>query len=1005
MNSFRRFAVICAALLLLSVAASAQTTSNLTGKVILDGNGLPGVTVTISSPALLGTRTTVTDVNGNYNFAGLPPGAYTVRFEMESMQTQTRNVQVTLSGTARADAEMRLTAVAEAITVTAAAPAVLETTEVQTNLQAELVNNLPTQRTLQATTALAPGVTTTSGTGGAAAGSIAISGAPAYDSVFMINGATVNENLRGQAHNLFIEDAIQETTVLTAGVSAEFGRFTGGVVNAITKSGGNEFSGSLRDTVTNDTWTAEGELRTTDPIDTTNHVYEGTLGGRIIRDRLWFFAAGRYAERSQNNTLANELATGYVSGTTDTRYEGKLTGQLTSKHSLVASYLDATTEQTNNCPFGGCLEFVNLDVARELPNTFLTLHYNGIITNSLLIEGTYANKDFSFVGSGGDFTDRIRGTALGAYGTGEGYLGAPFFCGVCDDEERNNDLWGAKATYYLASKSFGTHSIVTGYENWTETRLSNNYQTASNYIVYLYDDANLIAPTCTGASAADITCRPQITTGDELKWNPIFELSQGSDFQTQSLFVNDKWDLNDHWNFNLGVRYDKNNGKDSSGITVADDASFSPRLGLAYDVLGDGRFRFNGSYSKYVSRIAESIGSIGAGGGNPSYLYYEYTGPTINPNHTLTTQEALAQLFAWFDANGGNNMAPTRGTLSGVNQKIVGSLKSPSVDEWSVGFGSQITSNAFIRVDYAYKDWNDFYARYTNRQTGTVPAVVRDANGNVIVDLGTNLDFTEVTNSDDYDRKYNAATVQAAWRPFQRINVGANYTWSTLKGNVTSENTGSGPVPESAFQYPEYKAFAQNNPSGYLPGDQRHKLRAWVSYDQPTPFGTFNFSLLQRFDSGTPYSATTALAPSFFTTTRAGYTAPFLDPASLSYAGNPGNVTYYLSDRGQFRWDDISSTDLAINYELPIRRVSLFAQAKMINSLNNQGLINGNTAVVVDRAWNPFTETPVEGVHWHKGPNFGKGTQPTTSAGGNLLAPNGHYQLPRTYLFSAGLRF
>ena len=74
-----------------------------------------------------------------------------------------------------------------------------------------------------------------------------------YENLFLVNGVTVNENLRGQAHDLYIEDAIQETTIATAGVSAEYGRFSGGVVNVITKSGGNLFSGSFRDTLTTTT--------------------------------------------------------------------------------------------------------------------------------------------------------------------------------------------------------------------------------------------------------------------------------------------------------------------------------------------------------------------------------------------------------------------------------------------------------------------------------------------------------------------------------------------------------------------------------------------------------------------------------------------------------------------------------------------------------------------------------------------------------------------------------
>ncbi len=85
-------------------------------------------------------------------------------------------------------------------------------------------------------------------------GAITISGAQSYENLYMVNGATIVHNLVGTPYDLFIEDAIQETTTITSSVSAEFGRFTGGVVNAITKSGGNAFSGSFRTTLTNDDW-------------------------------------------------------------------------------------------------------------------------------------------------------------------------------------------------------------------------------------------------------------------------------------------------------------------------------------------------------------------------------------------------------------------------------------------------------------------------------------------------------------------------------------------------------------------------------------------------------------------------------------------------------------------------------------------------------------------------------------------------------------------------------
>src|SRR5213075_3248733 len=156
----------------------------------------------------------------------------------------------------------KLASVAEAITVTASAPAVLETTEVARNFDQKQIAQLPVRRNVRDTVLLAPGVTANGPNN-----QLMVSGGPSYDNLFLVNGVVVNENLRGQPHNLFIEDAIQETTIITGAISAEYGRFTGGVVSTLTKSGGNEFSGSVRDSLSNPNWIAKTPIETADHAD------------------------------------------------------------------------------------------------------------------------------------------------------------------------------------------------------------------------------------------------------------------------------------------------------------------------------------------------------------------------------------------------------------------------------------------------------------------------------------------------------------------------------------------------------------------------------------------------------------------------------------------------------------------------------------------------------------------------------------------------------------------
>ncbi|HEY0788270.1 MAG TPA: carboxypeptidase regulatory-like domain-containing protein, partial [Thermoanaerobaculia bacterium] len=368
------------------------TTSALTGRVVHEGEGLPGVTVTITSPSMQGERVEITDVNGNYNFPAIPPGDYTVVFSMDGMASVQKTTRVALASTQRVNAEMTLSAVAESITVTAAAPAVIETTEIQSNFTKETVESLPLNRTVQSIVALSPGVNTNgplANPRAAAPPSIVISGAYAYDSLFLVNGAVTNENLRGQTDNLFIEDAIEETTVLTGSISAEYGRFTGGVVSAITKSGGNDFSGSFRDSLTNPAWTEvtpRGEPKADSVL---NHTYEATLGGRIIRDRLWFFGAGRQFEQDLLNYFTDSDIEAPTTIQTDERMEGKLTAQIAQGHNLVGSYLSYDIDQTPHCAFG-CWDISTMDLdGRQLPREMMTATYNGVITSTFLVEAGY----------------------------------------------------------------------------------------------------------------------------------------------------------------------------------------------------------------------------------------------------------------------------------------------------------------------------------------------------------------------------------------------------------------------------------------------------------------------------------------------------------------------------------------------------------------------------------------------------------------------------------------
>jgi hypothetical protein len=1021
MKGFIRSALVLGLVLLAGVAAAfAQTiTSQLTGTVTTGGSALPGATVTISSPQMQGTRTDVTGNAGGYNFPGIPPGEYTVKIELSGMQSVTQTTHMGVGQTGRVDADLKVSAVSDIITVTASQPTVLETPTVSQNLSAKLVDSLPTNRSVLGTALLAPGVNANT----PSASQLSISGSPGYDNLVMVNGVVITEEIRSQALSLFIEDAIQETTIMTGAISAEYGRFTGGVVNSISKSGGNQFSGSFRENLSNPKWTARtpGQValgtRLTDQV---GHVHQETLGGYIMKDRLWFFGAGRQTKSDIPGTLravpgAPSSALSVDTLNNEKRMEGKLTGQLTSKHNLAASYLNTDAKQVDSF-FSTTAYGPEQLVPRHDPQTIKSANYNGVLTSNWLIEGLVAKLDWGVAeGSGATASDFVNGTLVRNRADANARFNSATFCGVCDKETRSNDSWTAKSSYFLSTKNLGNSNIVAGVEQFREHRHANNFQSGSNFRFFVNSvqfSNNTFFPTVTPGTAASSAF---------LVWTPILSLQQGeSNLATNSAFVNDRWDLNDRWSFNIGARFDKNNAIDGSGNKVSDDKKFTPRLSATYDLSANGKHRVTASYGQYASRIVDGPSSAASAAGNPGYVYYKYLGPAINPAGTpagqlLDTHAALAIVNDWFthtcDAQGHCGTAnsnlisivgPRGGSSSvpGFNSQIASQLASPYVNEMTVGYGASWFSNFVTRVDLVARDWKDFYAFGVDQTTP-----------HQLDPLGLNHDVSIVQNSNDIHRKYRGAQFQAAWRP-RRFSAGLNYTYSTLKGNDEQESATSGTVgnnPSSIF-YHEVLGYSQYQPDGFLLQDERHRARAWVGYDLPLPalVGNVNLAVLQNFDSGLPFSAVQTIDLSPFTASRL--------PANSNYLAAPTAGQYYFGGRGAFRLGSASSTNLALNYERPIAgRLAIFGHIDYLNIFNRAAVVIANNVVNTSATssnflpFNPYSgAAPIEcpqgaagSVCKAMGANFQKGATFGQVAGSGAV----NYQQTRSWSVNAGLRF
>jgi len=990
-------AVVCLALCAASAGAQVPT-GTISGKVTDSSGGvLPGVTVTATSPNLQGERVVVTSNFGDYALPLLPPGTYTVKFELAGFGTKSQQVNVASTEAIPLDVELGLGGLETKITVVGEQRTFVDTVQTGTKMDQALMSQLPSSRSLTAALGMAPNVKAT-GPGGTSGGdgSFTIAGAMAYDSVFLLNGVAITENIRGQPFSLFIEDALQETTVSTSGISAEYGRFGGGLVNAITKSGGDTFSGSYRLGMNNDDWRSVTPFHET-KLDKTVPTHEYTIGGPVVKNTLWFFNAGRFRS-AQEGRQTFVTAVDYPRTDDEKRYEGKLTYTVVPNQVVKGSYTKIQ-QAIANANFQNVMDTRSLYV-QDQPQDLLSLNYNGVLGRTLFLEGQYSQRHFSANIGGSGATDPINGTLLIDLSRGNAFrYWAQTFC-VCNKDDRDNEEILGKATYFLSTKGTGSHQIVFGYDHYNDKRTADNHQSGSDYRIR-----------GTSTIIEGSTIYPVFLNNNStfLQWDPITQASQGSNVRTHAAFVNDTWRLNNGISVNLGLRWDRNQGTDALNNLVADGSKLSHRLGIVWDPKKDGKWSINASTGRYVSAINSSIAEWSPAGSPSSYSWF-YQGPSINANPAgplVTPDVAIRQVFDWFNANGGTSRPFAEPpTVAGVNFMIGGSLDSPNAMEYAAGVSRVLGQRGSVRADWVFRDFNDFYITRTDMSTGKITN-----------SQGTTLDINLIENSNDgLERRYQAGTFQANYRIRSGVEVGGNYTLSRTWGNFDGENPASGPLTAQLYSYPEYREARWNLPEGNLGTDQRHRARIYGVYQVPmaTTAGSLDVGLVFGAASGTPYTFGGAAATSPGTGVGQINSSPYV--TNPGYATPVTRVEYFFFERDRYRTEAQYRTDLSVNYQYKFAGgPSAFFHAEVLNVFNqfqlcgcggtvfnngggsdirtigNSVLTSVNSGTL--RPFNPFTETPVQGVNWALSPTFGT---PTSRFA---------YTSPRTFRFNMGVRF
>ena len=929
-------------------------TGTLTGTVkSIDGVAIADAAVVVTSPALQGERTAVTDVNGVYSLPSLPPGTYAVRFAKEGLSPAELSAVLPLGATAKVDAILSVAQVTETVLVEGVTPPAVTATQASANITASDVNVLPMGRTPYMIAELMPGLTTNTPN----RDQLTISGAFAYDNVFLVDGVDVNDNLLGSMNELFIEDAIGEVQVLTSGVTAEYGRFSGGVVNVITKSGSNLFSGSYRTTFTRPSWTKETPFEVANNIergkptpanpylnDKLSRFSEFTGGGPLAKDRVWFFLAGRFENSSTFGTMP-ATAVPYTKTNDSKRYEGKLTGSLKQGHTLQGSFIDNRVNRGNEPVLSFSIDKAAL-ISPKVPNRLGVVNYNAALNQRMLLSAQYSQKDWATEGVGGTSTNIFESPFLTRTGTMYQY-NAPYF-DASDPEQRNNRQLTASLTYYASNRRFGSHELKGGFENFIDQRVGANAQSSTGY-VFMADVRLAGGVPLQDADGHPIPMFVPGTTRVQ-RWIP----HRGAEFNqtTTSAYVQDRWIVSPQLTLNLGMRLEHSGSDATTGQKSPGLSRVVPRLGAAYDVTGDGDTVLQATFSQYSGKYNAVQFSRNTNVGNSDRYTMVYNGPA-----------GEGRSFApGFDLN--NYAGVVAGTFPALNVAFADDLSSPVTTEYTLGAARMFGSRSYAKFVFVNRNTSNFIEEFIQHANGRTPIAV---NG---VTLGQ-LDNIVYENSDAMTREYQALQFMGQHRVMNALSLNGHWTVQ-LKNDGNFEGETPNPTGSVFGDYPEMISLARSAPEGRLDDFQRSKLRLWADYRADLGrFGSFTVAPIYRYNSARTYSL--VLNGQALTTVQAA--------KNPGYAGNPTQPVFF-GERGSQSFKGFALVDFALTYGIPVwRSAQPWIKFEMFNVLNNQKLVAWDTTITAD----PNSARDEFGLPmgYLEGPRFGQGTS------------NAHYPTPR----------
>lgn len=935
-----------AATLPLQFSHAASNDGSLVGTITAaDKSALQNVEITVRNPETGFSRTVKADADGQYRFPFLPVGKYVVEGTRDGKSLgKLAEVTVGLGAATTADVTVNAGSVEEIYVVGTRIVTAVDTksTESATNVTREELERLPVERDILSVAMLAPGLN--KGDSAAGLGGVSFGGSSVAENSVYINGLNVTDFYNRIGNSNVPYAFYEEFQVKTGGYSVEFGRTTGGVINAVTRSGTNEFEfgtevawePSSLQSAASDRFYPDGSPRIIsryDEHDQTNATVYAS--GPILKDRLFFFAL--YEARNFQRTNTNNEGDTIFDREADEGFWGaKIDWQISDNHLLeLLAFSDENETEIDSWEFdylsGEKAAYQNLEY-EENGGLNWAATYTGYLTDSLSMKVLYGENERS----------------------ASEYSANDLICSyIYDDREGHSDALGCTQSLSVLARTdtreaaradfewqLGDHQLRFGLDHEVNTSEHEQHYPGDGLTYYVFtQDGTLLE---NGYPYPD---------GAEYVRTRRYGVDGSFETTNSAFYLEDNWSVTPDLVLNAGVRVESFDNKNSDGDSyIKMDDMVAPRLGFSWDITGENRMKLFGNAGRYFLPVANVINIKQAGGFFDVRTYYEFLGfEEVTENGQTFTRPILgAQLGPVDDSQGDGTVGDLRGEVDAdmdpvYQDELILGFQSMIDDKWSWGVRGiyrklnnaiddmEIMSNGLCpagsRSSPAYVGWvmanpGDPVTVYTDTDCdGT-------NDGYATIDTGRagwiwpGATYTGEVGWAEPKRTYEALEfmVDRAWDG--RWTMNATYTLSWSKGNaegpVNSDTNFGDAGRTEAFDTP----WVQYGGDGYLPNDRRHALKMRGS-----------FALNDHWEFGMTMAATSGRPINAF-----GNRNPFDTRVYDSFfVVNSDTGEYELRERGtQGRTPWIFDVGANVTYRHSFSAADLSVKLSVYNLLNQE---------------------------------------------------------------------